>query len=169
MDQLRIGVGDGLEMDVAAKVMLFPQDARDFYQLLHRMVGALHDTRGEEQPLDVVAAVEAQGEVDDLLRRKPRAPHVRALAVDAIVAIEHAVVGEQDLEQGDAPPVRRIGVADAHPFGRAHALASAAIALRRPGRGARGVIFCCIGKDFELLEEGELSHLFFICSPVGFA
>ena len=43
MDHLGIGFGDGLEMNVAAKIMLLAQDAGDFDQLLHRVIGAAHD------------------------------------------------------------------------------------------------------------------------------
>ena len=52
------------------------------------------------------------------------------------MAVEDAAVGQQDLEQRDAAPVGRIGVADAHALGRADALAAAAVALRRARRGA---------------------------------
>ena len=43
MDQFGIGFGNGLEVDISAKVMLFAKDTRTFDHLLHRVVGALDD------------------------------------------------------------------------------------------------------------------------------
>ncbi len=39
-DQLGIGVGDGLEVDVAAEIMVLAKAARHLDHLLHRIVGA---------------------------------------------------------------------------------------------------------------------------------
>src|SRR5690606_3402508 len=102
--------------------------------------------------------------VDDLLRGEARAADVRALAVDAIMAVEDAAVGQQDLEQRDAAPVGRIGMADAHPLGRADTLAGRRASPGRTRRSAGRIIFCRVGKDFELLPGVETSHLFLICS-----
>ena len=38
MDQLRIGLRNGLQVDVAAKIVLFAQDPGHLRQLLHRVV-----------------------------------------------------------------------------------------------------------------------------------
>jgi len=84
-------------MDVAAKVVIFTQAPRDLHDLLHRVIGRADDARGKEQAFDIVALVEGQREPDDLLRREPGPPNVRALAVDAISAIENAAVGQEDL------------------------------------------------------------------------
>ena len=43
MDDFRIRFGDGLEMDITAKIMFFAKDARHFDQLLHRVIGAFDD------------------------------------------------------------------------------------------------------------------------------
>ena len=85
--------------------------ARDAHDQLHRVVGRADDAGGEEQPLDVVALVEIEREVDDLLHGKARAPHVRGAAVDAVGAIEHAGIGEQDLRAArrSARPAYRSG------------------------------------------------------------
>jgi hypothetical protein len=42
------------------------------------------------------------------------AADVAAFAVDAIMAIENTEIGEQDFEQGNAPAIGGIGVANAH-------------------------------------------------------
>jgi len=57
-EQFGIGLGNRLEVDIAAKIMLLAQDPRDLHQLLHGVVRRFHDPRGEEQPLDVIAAIE---------------------------------------------------------------------------------------------------------------
>ena len=63
------GVGDGLQVDVAAEAVLLAQLAGDADDLLHRVVGAADDAGAEEQALDAVAAVEAEGELDDFVAR----------------------------------------------------------------------------------------------------
>ena len=45
---------------------------------------------------------------------KARALYVAGDAVDAVFAIKHTIVSEQYFQQRDAPPVRRIGMANAH-------------------------------------------------------
>ncbi len=133
MDQPGVGVGDRLQMNVAAKVVILAQAARDLDNLLHRVIGRADDARGKEQPLDIIAAVEVEREADDLLRGEARAPDVRALAVNAIMAVEDAAVGQQDLEQADAAAIGGISVADAHPLGRTQPLAAGGFAFRRAG------------------------------------
>ena len=164
LEQRRIGLGDHLEVDIAAEIVALAQDPCGLDQLLHRVVGRLDDAGGEEQPLDVVAAVEREGELGDFLRGEPRALDVRVLAVDAIMAVEDAAVGQQDLEQRDAAPVGGIGVADAHSLGRADALAALAVALRGAGRGARRIVLGRVGENRKPVRERLAFHLFLICS-----
>ena len=45
VEQFAIGLGDRLQMDIAAKIVFFAQYARGLDQLLHRVVGAFHDSR----------------------------------------------------------------------------------------------------------------------------
>jgi len=91
--------------------------------------------------------------------------HQRHAVIDAIMAVKNAGVGQQDLEQRDAAPVRRIGMADAHAGrGRADPLPTPAVALRRAGRGAGRVIFRGVGENRELLLDIELGHPFLLCS-----
>src|SRR5688572_22991049 len=97
VDQFGIGVRDRLEVDIAAELMLLPEDASDRDELLHRIVRAFDDARGEKQALDIIAAIEGEGELHDFLRREARATDVRALPIDAIVAVEDAAVRQQDL------------------------------------------------------------------------
>src|SRR4029453_15259302 len=97
--QLRIGVGNSLEVNVAPEIMVLAQAPRDLDHLLHRVVRRADDARREEEALDVVPLVESERELDDLFGREPRAAYIRAFAVDAISAVENAAVGQQDFEK----------------------------------------------------------------------
>ena len=75
--------------------------------------------------------VEIEREPDHLLDAEPCAGDVGGRAVDAINAVIDAEIGQQDLEQADAAPVRRIGMADAAALGRTDATRSDAVAFFR--------------------------------------
>ncbi|MDZ7914222.1 MAG: hypothetical protein U5O16_20660 [Rhodococcus sp. (in: high G+C Gram-positive bacteria)] len=149
LHQLGRCVGNGLEVDVAAKVVLLAQHAGHLHHLLHGVVGALDDAAGEEQPLDAVAAVEVQRELHHLIDREARARHVAGDAVDAVQAVVLAAVGQQNLEQRDAAPVRRIAVADARALGGADAAPAHRVALRSAAGCAGGVVLGGVGQDGE--------------------
>ena len=144
-------VRDGLEVDIAAKVMVFAQHPSDFHHLLHGVVGALDDAAGKEQSFDAVAPVEIQRQRHHLVHREAGASDIAADAIDAIQAVVEAEVGEEDLEQRDAAAIGCVAVADAHAFGRADAAAAHRIAPLAPAGSARGVVFCCVGQDGEFL------------------
>lgn len=147
-DQRVVGLRNGLEMDVAAEVMLLAQFSRDADHLLHGVVGAANDAGGKKQSLDVIAPVEVERQLDHLVDGEAGARHVRGGAVDAIEAVVVAGVGEQHLEQRDAASVRRVGMTDAHAGrGRAHALAVAGIPLFGAAGGTGGVVLGGIRED----------------------
>ena len=77
LDQRRIGIGNGLEMDIAAKVMLEPQRLRHQHELLHGVVGRADYTRRQEQPLDIISLVEVERQRDDLIGSEARPANVR--------------------------------------------------------------------------------------------
>ena len=52
-------------MDVAAQTMIDPQRSRHGDELFHRVVRRLNDPRAEEQPFDIVAAIELERQFDD--------------------------------------------------------------------------------------------------------
>jgi hypothetical protein len=122
-------------------------------ELLHGVVGRLDDAGGEEETFDVVALVEVEGEVDDLLWGKAGAAYIGGDAVDAEDAVVGAEVGEEDFEEGDAAAVGRVGVADAGAVGVADAIGGAGAASS--GGGAGGVVLCGVGEDFEFLLGGQ--------------
>jgi len=68
-------------------------------------------------PIFSRAGLKMARELNHVRNGEPRTPHVGTLAIDAIMAIEEAAIGQQDFEQGNAASVRRIAVANAHALG----------------------------------------------------
>jgi hypothetical protein len=60
VDQRRIGVRNGLQMDIAAEIMVLAQAARDLDDPFHRIIGRADDAGGEEQALDMIAPEKAR-------------------------------------------------------------------------------------------------------------
>ncbi len=121
MRQFRIGIRDRLEMNITAKVMLFPQRSGNAHQLFHRIIGRSYDPGGQEKSLDIIAPVKAQRQFDHFAHSEARPANVARPAIDAIVAIKDTTVRQQNLEQRYASSVRCVGMADAHAFGRTQA------------------------------------------------
>jgi hypothetical protein len=139
-------------MDVTAEPAVPAQRLRHADELLHRVVRRADDAGGEEQPFDIVALVELHRERHHLFDGEFGPSDIRGAAVDAVGAIEQAIVREQDLQERDAAPVRRVGVADAGARGRAE-LARLRSALRRPRGRAGRIILCGVRQDPQLLRE----------------
>ena len=156
-------------MDIAAKAVVAAQLLRHQDHLLHGVVGRADDARGEKQALDIVALVELDRERHHLVDGELRPLHVGRAPIDAIGAVEQAVIGEQDLEQGYAAPVRRVGVADAGSHRRTQA-AHIRLALGRAGGGAGGIVFRRVRQDAQLpaklLVHGSSAQLFSFCSSM---
>src|SRR5690606_35670832 len=106
-----------------------------------------------KQPADVVAAIEVEGQLDHLLRREARPRHVAGAAVDAVLAVVQAEVGEQHLEQRDAAAVRRIAVADAGAVGGTQPALPLGAVFRRPAAGAGGVVLGGISANLKLGDQ----------------
>ena len=113
--------GNGLEMNVAAKLVLDAQRARDRDHLLHGVVGIANDARAEEEAFDVIAPVKIERELNHFLRSETRALHVARRAVDAVKAIVDAVVREQNFQQRNAAAIGRVAVANSGAGGGADA------------------------------------------------
>ena len=157
IEQFGRGVGDRLEVDVALEPVVQPQRLCDPHHVGHRGVGRADDAGRQEQPLDVVAAIELQRQAYDFLDAEPRPFDVRADAVHAIGAVEDAEVRHKDLQQRHAAPVGRVGVADARALGRADP-ARPRVALFRPAGSAGGVVFRRVRENRELALQGHASH-----------
>ncbi|MDT0633428.1 hypothetical protein RM532_00510 [Salinisphaera sp. W335] len=151
--QVAIGVGNGLEVDVAAEVMILAQAAGHLDQLRHGVVGGADHPGAQEQPLDIVALVEVQRQTYHFCHRETRALHVRGIAIDAVMAFVDAEVGQQDFQQRDATAVRGVGVADARAFRRSHAAPVGGVAGGGPAGCAGSVVLGGIRQDFEFLQK----------------
>ena len=62
LDELGAGAGDGLGVDVAAEVIFVPQQPQNGEHPLGGVVGGPQHGAGQEKSLDVVAAVELDGQ-----------------------------------------------------------------------------------------------------------
>jgi len=84
-------------VDVAAEAVFAPQDLQRLDHPLAGVIGVFEDARREEEPLDIVAAVELDRQFGQLARSERRAAHVVRAAVDAVFAVVDAGVGHQHL------------------------------------------------------------------------
>ena len=96
-------------------------------------------------PLDIIPAIKLQREIDHFLNRKSRSRCVAAHAVDAILAIVNAVIGQQDFQQRNAPAIGRVTMADAD-LGSVTELLAIIRSLRSRGC-ARGIVFSRVSKN----------------------
>ncbi len=100
-------------MDVATEVVDVAQLFGDSHKLLHCVIGRLNDARTEEQTLNVIAAIEVEGQGDHFVNGEPSTLNVARDTVDAVKAVVDADVGQKDLEQRHAATVRGVAVTDA--------------------------------------------------------
>ena len=150
--QRRVRSGNGFCVDITAKAVLAPQQLQHADHLFHRVVRTAQHRTGEEQPFDVIAAVEPDGQIRQFARRKGGAGHIVGHTVHTIFAVVNAAVAQQHLQQADAPAVSRKGMAQ--PGG--HSAAKAGLVARPLGAAGRTghVIFCAVGQDGELVHQG---------------
>ena len=149
--QLRAGAGNGLGVDVAAETVLPPQQAQNRQHPLGGIVRAHQHGTGKEQALDVVAAVEFNGQLGQLPGGEGGPGHIVGLAVDAVTAIEGAAVGHQHLQQADTAAIGSKGVAAARGVTAADPARSCC-----PGSTAGGtghIIFCAVRQDRQLIHQ----------------
>ena len=104
-DQLVGAVRDGLQVDVPEVVVIAAQGPRDGDELFHRRVGAVEYSRAQEEPVDEPAPMIVERERNHFVRREPSTLDVARSAVNAVRAIEHAFVREEDLEESEAAAV----------------------------------------------------------------
>ncbi len=146
-----VGPRDGLGVDIAVEAVLLPQQAQGFDHGLGGAVGAAPHGGGEEESLDVVAPVKADGQLRQLPGGEGRPAHVAGAAVDAVGAVVDAPVGEQHLEQGDAPAVGGEGVAASGGQGAPQAAGPARPV--QPAGGARRVVLGRVGQNGQLVQQ----------------
>jgi hypothetical protein len=73
----------------------------------------------KKQAFYVIAPIKVHRQLHDFGDRETRALHVAAATIDAIGAVVNAKIGQQDFQQRNTAPVRRIRMADSHAFVRA--------------------------------------------------
>ena len=98
LHQLRRGARNGLGVNIAVESVGFPQKTQGADHQLRGVVRAAVYAGGEEEPLDIVPAVELDGEIRQLLWGEGGPLGLVAAAVDAVFAVVHAAVGEQHLQ-----------------------------------------------------------------------
>lgn len=140
-------------MDVAAKAMRDAQFPRHPHHLFHRMIGRADNAGREKQPLDIVAPIELQRQPHHLLGSKPRPLDIARRTIDAIGAIIDTEIGEQYLQERNAAPVRRIGMAYARPLRGAKSAGCSRAAFRRAAGGTGRIVFGRIGKNGQPLPD----------------
>ena len=90
-----ISPGNCLGVDVASEAVLLPQQTQTLDHLLGGVVRVPEDGGGEEETLDVVAAVKAHGELTQLPGGEGGPGQVVGAAVDAVLTVVDAHVGHQ--------------------------------------------------------------------------
>ncbi|OPZ59179.1 MAG: hypothetical protein BWY86_01287 [Candidatus Aminicenantes bacterium ADurb.Bin508] len=145
-NKLKGGSGNALHVDVAVVPSLEAELGDNLQKLLHSGIRRPHHGGTEKEPLNVVALVEAHGEVYNLVYRESRPGDIVAPAVKAVGAIVDADVGEEYLEEGDATAVVGPTVADSRSVGVADGSFRLRGSLAPAGR-ARGVIFGRVGQN----------------------
>ena len=80
-------------MNIPVETVFTAQQFRRLNQKFHGVIGAFIHRRRQEQALDIIAAVETDGEFADFFGRKRGAFYVGIAAVGAVPAIENAIVG----------------------------------------------------------------------------
>ena len=164
MHQLRRRTGDSFGVDVTVETILLPQDTQGTDHLLHGVVRIAQYAAGEEQTFYVIPPKEADGQFRQFTGREGGAARIIAASVNAVLAVVHAGIAHQDLQQRDAPPIGRKavtaagdgrgGVADhTRPESAAHAA----------GR-TRCVVFGRIRQYRQLVQQ---LHAFMPCGGAG--
>ena len=151
LDQGGAGAGDGLGVDVAVEAVFLPQQPQHLDHPLGGVVGCAQHGAGQEQTLDVVAAVKGDGQIGQLPGGKGGPGQVVAAAVDAIGTVKGTAVGHQHLQQADAPAVGGEGMAAAGGIAAAQPPGPAPAA--RAAGGAGHIVFGAVGQNGQFFHH----------------
>ena len=99
-------------MDIAVKIPLVPELVHGLVYLLHGVCGIIQNAGAQEKTFNIIPPIEFNGQFTDLVRCKSSPHHIIGTPVHTVLTVVNALVGEQDLKQGYAPPVRRKAVTD---------------------------------------------------------
>ena len=153
--QFLAGSGNALEVDISVEAVYLAQVFGHAYQAFHGVVGIAYHAGAEEKSFDVVAAVELDGEIHEFGDRESGPGNVVADTVDAIGTVVDAIVGEHDLEQGNAASVFGETVADAPSSHGVAETVFAAVPAHGSAGSAGNVVFGRFGQYLQFLD-----HLF---------
>lgn len=146
------------------ETIFLPQDTQGPDHLFHGVVRIAQYAAGEEQAFYVIPPKEADGQFRQFTGCEGGAARIIAAPIDAVLAVVHAGIAQQHLQQRDAPPIGRKavtaagdgrgGVADhTRPESAAHAA----------GR-TRCVVFGRIRQYRQLVQQ---LHAFMPCGGAG--
>ena len=85
-------------MDIAVKPVYCPEVFYHPDEALHRVIGIAHNTGTQEKPFDIVTAVKLDREVHQFRHRQCGTGNIVTAAIDAVGAIEHAVICQHNLQ-----------------------------------------------------------------------
>ena len=144
---------DGLGVDIAAEAIILAEQAQCLDHPLGGIIRVPQHGGGEKEPLNIVAAVELDGEFGQLPGSKSSPGRIVGPAVDTVLAVVGADVRIEDLQEGDAPPVSGEGVAAARRHGGAQP-ARPSGPVQSAG-GAGGVILGGVRQDGQLVHQAH--------------
>ena len=155
--QLRRGAGDGLGVDIAVKAIFLPQNPQAGDHLLGGIVWVAQHAGGQEQALNIVAAVELHGQLRQLPGRKGGAAGIVGPAIDTVLAVVDTAIGHQHLQQGDAPSVGGKAVAASGDGGGRVADFPGLVTPAHTAGGTGGVILGGVGQYGQLFQRVHIS------------
>ena len=112
---------------------------------------------GEKESLDIIAAIEPDGEFCQFPGGECRSGHVVGAAVDAVLAVIYAVIGHEDLQQRDAASIGREAVAAARKGGTGIADHPGAGAAANAAGGTRRIVFGSICQNTQFIQQLHLT------------
>ena len=147
--------GNALQVDVCIITVYQAKVLCHFDHPFHGVIGIPENAGAQKQALDVIPPVEFNCQFHQLFDGKGGALNVIAPPVNAVGAVVYAVVGEHDLEQGNASSVFRKTVANSPCCGVADAFS--VIGPLHTAGCAGHIVFGSASQYFKLLQ-GFLTH-----------
>ena len=152
-DQLRGSAGDGFCVDIAVEPVVIAQQVQAADHPLRGVVRTLQHAGGEKQPLNIIAPVELDGQVRQLLRCEYSPPGIVGTAVDTIFTVVDAAVGHQHFQQRHAPSVPGKGVAASGDGRGGVADGSLSVAPLCAAGCTSCIVFCRVRQDGQLIHD----------------
>ena len=164
MHQLRRRTGDSFGVDVTVETILLPQDTQGTDHLFHGVVRIAQYAAGEEQTFYVIPPKEADGQFRQFTGRESGAARIIAAPVDAVLAVVHAGVAHQHLQQRDASPIGRKAVTAAGDGRGGVANHTRSESAAHAAGRTRRVVFGRIRQYRQLVQQ---LHAFMPCGGAG--